>query len=228
MIDKAVITKEEIARGYDAILGRMGLDLDFYNRALNMPEKITGEVLDIGCGAGHLLQLMQTRAIEPVHFFGVDISPKLVESTRQKNPKSEVMVGDAESLAYPDKKFDLIFMTECLEHLLNFDKAISEANRVLKTGGRFVVTVPNRDWLQYDFYKPFMEANVHQPVDDHYFRVTELEELLNNNGFKILKIKGSDNLFYYGWKHKLEQVAAFFVPSLYKKMKRLIVLAEKA
>jgi ubiquinone/menaquinone biosynthesis C-methylase UbiE len=216
-------TKEEIAAGYDAIVDRIGIDNDFYTRVLDIQGKISGNVLDIGCGRGQLLTLAKTYADKDTKFFGLDISPKLVEIAQKSNPNAEVVVGDAEKLPYEDNKFDYVFMTECLEHLLDYQKALSEVSRVLKPEGVFVVTVPNRDWLQYDFYKPYIDKNEFQPVQDHYFTYQELRDLLKSCGFLIEKVKGTDNLFYYGWKHKFEQVAAFFYPKLHKKMKRLIV-----
>lgn len=221
------ITKEEIAKGYDSILDRMGLDTKFYSRVTSIQKNLYGNVLDLGCGTGNLLEILKNKAGKDVNFFGLDISPKLVEAAQKRNPEAKIVVGDAENLPYVDNTFDIVFMTECLEHLLNFKKALSEVNRVLKPGGKFIVTVPNRDWLQYDFYKPFMEKNVHQPVDDYYFRYDELRDLLTSSNFEIKDVKGSDNLFYYGWKHEIEQIIARIYPPLYKKMKRLILLCEK-
>ncbi|MBA3733323.1 class I SAM-dependent methyltransferase [Patescibacteria group bacterium] len=167
---------------------------------------------------------MVSKISEPrTEFYGLDISEKLCQIARQNNPEATIVKGDAENLPYADNTFDIVLMTETLEHMLDYSKAVKEVERVLKSRGVFIVTVPNRDWLQYDFYKPFIDKHRFQPVQDHYFRFTELTDLLESNNFRILKHKGSDNLFYYGWKHTIEQVGAFFLPFLYKKMKRLIV-----
>lgn len=218
------ITKEEISKGYDAIAERIhhGLDIKFYKRIVAIGGPYSGNVLDVGCGGGDLLRMIKDVSKPGTKFFGLDISEKLCEIARKNNPEAEIIIGDAENLPYSDNTFDFLFMTEALEHMLDHKKAVMEVGRVLKPGGIFIVTVPNRDWLQYDFYKPFIDKHRFQPVQDHYFRFMELVDLLNSSMFKVLKHKGSDNLFYYGWKHSLEQVAAFFMPFLYKRMKRLI------
>jgi ubiquinone/menaquinone biosynthesis C-methylase UbiE len=222
-----MITKQEIADGYDKVANKIPLEVTFYKRIKSLNPDLFGKVLDIGCGAGNLLKSLR-EGNENAKFHGIDISPKLVEMAKSNNPEADIIVGDAENMTYKSDEFDSIFMSEALEHMLDHKKSISEAFRVLKKGGKFVVTVPNRDWLQYDFYKPFIDKNEFQPVQDHYFCVNELKDILTTSGFKIKKIIGSDNLFYYGWKHDIiEQNIANFFPFLYTKMKRLIVLCVK-
>jgi len=215
------ITKEEIAEGYDKIVDKIGLAAEFYDEVLGFHKKYYGNILDIGCGRGFLLKKLEEKAGIGSRFFGLDISPKLCSIAKENNPNSEIMRGDAENLPFEDDFFDFVFMTEVLEHLLDYGKGLREARRVLKKNGVFIVSAPNRDWLQYDFYDKIRNKNL-QPVDDYYFRFEEIKSHLENNGFKVLNYRGLDNLFYYGKIHKLELFAAFFLPFLRKKMKRLL------
>lgn len=217
--------KQEIAAGYDAITEKIGLDTAFYDRCINMVHSCRGSVLDIGCGRGLLLKALRSK-FPNASYTGLDISERLCAISRENNPNAHIVCGDAEMLPFASDSFDTIFMTETLEHMLDYDKAVSELVRVLKVGGFCVVTVPNRDWASYDFYDNIRDKSL-QPIDDHYFRVREVQELLERHGLRITRIRGSDNLFYYGWKHSLEQIAAMFLPFLHKKMKRLIILSEK-
>ncbi len=218
------ITKEEISKGYDAVADKIhhGMTGKFYTRVVAMQSNYHGKILDIGCGGGSLIKKVSVIAQSGTQFFGLDISEKLCQIAREGNPNAQITKGDAENLPYVDNTFDIVLMTEALEHMLDYKKAVLEARRVLKPKGIFIVTVPNRDWLQYDFYKPYIDRHEFQPVQDHYFRFKEITSLLKDNGFKIVKYKGSDNLFYYGTIHTFEQIAAFFLPSLKKRMKRLI------
>lgn len=217
--------KEKIAAGYDAIIEQIGLDESFYERCLAMHRHYSGSILDIGCGRGLLLKKLHERAPD-LALTGIDISEKLCEISKKNVPTATIIRGDAEALPFPDESFDFIFMTEVLEHMLDYDKAVSELCRVLKLGGSCVITVPNRDWASYDFYDKIRNKQL-QPVDDHYFRFEEMRSLLEQHGLHLIAVKGSDNLYYYGWKHRLEQVAAFFLPFLHKKMKRLICKCTK-
>lgn len=202
----------------------MGLEGTFYARCIAMHEPYKGKVLDIGCGIGSLLQRIPRK--DSPALFGIDIAPRLCEAAQRNNPDADIRVGDAEHLPYESAIFDIVFMTEVLEHMLDYDAAVSELVRVLKTGGIAIITVPNRDWASYDFYDKIRNKKM-QPVDDHYFRFEEVRNLLEKHGLRILAYKGSDNLFYYGWKHRLELIAAFFLPFLHKKMKRLIFKCQK-
>lgn len=212
--------KERISKGYDEIVDDIGLDMKFYDRAIALHDRYHGSILDIGCGRGFLLQKLHAKAPD-AKLYGTDISQKLCQISKENNPYATIEQGDAEALPYPDSMFDFVFMTEALEHMLDYDQAVSEARRVLKPGGIFIVTVPNRDWAAYDFYDETRNKEM-QPVDDHYFRVEEIRSLLTRHAFKIAKYRGSDNLYYYAPYHKYEQLAAFFLPFLYLKMKRLL------
>ncbi len=215
------LTKEEIAKGYDAIVDKVGLEDRFYDDCIAMHPTYGGAILDIGCGRGLLLEKVRAVAVEGSVFSGIDISPELVRISKESNPVADIRVGDAEALPYPDNSFDVVFMTEVLEHMLDFKAALSEVRRVLKAGGIFIVSVPNRDWASYDFYDKIRNHSL-QPVDDHYFRFTEISDLLTEQSLTIKRYRGLDNLYYYGWKHKVEAAAAFVFPVLHKKMKRLV------
>ncbi len=214
------ISKQEISAGYDQITEKIGQSEDFYRRCLSLVPKIQGKILDAGCGRGLLLKKIYQKSKGDVELFGIDISQKLCDISKENNPYANIVKGDVESLPYTDDSFDIVFMTETLEHLLDYDKSIKEISRVLKVNGVFIVTVPNRDWLRYDFYNK--NRKKFQPVDDHYFSFKEVSNLLLSNNFKIEKYIGSDNLYYYDPIHKYERVLAVIFPFLHKKMKRLM------
>jgi SAM-dependent methyltransferase len=53
--------------------------------------------------------------------------------------------GDAYKLDYPDAHFDYVYSSHCLEHLTYAKQALREWHRALKTGGRLVLFLPDRD-----------------------------------------------------------------------------------
>jgi SAM-dependent methyltransferase len=96
-------------------------------------------VLDVGCNGGtlgiHLLGPKKCRVK------GVDVVPRLVEKAKKRGIFAEV--GEAEDLSrYEDNTFDCVLCCEVLEHLYDPIPAIREAYRVLKPGGRYIITVP--------------------------------------------------------------------------------------
>ncbi len=222
-IEKAIeggMNKTEVAKGYNAIaLGYKGKEKVFgmsnlYHKRIIGMSKYKGKILDVGCGSGNLLRLLKRGELH-----GIDISEEFCRVARQRVPRAAIRTGDVEYLPYTDNYFDYVFMTAVLEHMEDFSIALKEVQRVLKKGGTFVMSVPNRDWLRYDFYE--VRRKKFQPHDDHFFRYDEIHALLSKY-FTVDKYKGSDCLYYYGWKHRIEQVIAFFIPPLYKKMKQHI------
>lgn len=88
-------------------------------------------ILDLGCGEGELTQkLAETGA----HVFAIDASPSMVESTRARGIKAEVM--DARSLAF-DQEFDGVFTNAVLHWINPLESAVAAVAKALKPGGWF-------------------------------------------------------------------------------------------
>ncbi len=95
-------------------------------------------VLDIGCGTGEsLAALADTFSIEP---YGADISETILSIARSSHPEIPFFLCDAASLPFAAQSFDAVMM-ECV--LTLFDDpaaALREAVRVLKPGGRLIIS----------------------------------------------------------------------------------------
>ncbi len=103
-----------------------------------MPEM---SIADLGAGEGTFSQLLALRAKEVI---AVDNSEKMVQFGRELALKHKLKnlkfrVGDLESLPIEDGKVDLAFFSQSLHHAQHPDKAISEAARILKPGGRVAI-----------------------------------------------------------------------------------------
>ena len=94
------------------------------------------KVLEIGVGLGADHQRFAEAGAE---LYGIDLTERAVEHTRRRlalfGLSSELAVGDAECLDFPDESFDLIYSWGVLHHSPNTPKAIAEVYRVLKRGG---------------------------------------------------------------------------------------------
>ncbi len=103
------------------------------------------KVLEVGCGVGtDCLQF--ARAGADMH--AIDLTERGVEITRRRlalnGLSAKVHVGDAEALPFEDNLFDLVYSWGVLHHSPDTEKAVSEAHRVLKPKGRFVIMLYNR------------------------------------------------------------------------------------
>lgn len=97
-------------------------------------------VLEIGCGAGNLME-----AFNHGWILGVDLSYPLLNIANNKNyqTKHNLLQGYGEILPFRIKAFDKIYCSEVLEHVPEPKTICREAHRLLKKKGIFVISVPN-------------------------------------------------------------------------------------
>lgn len=112
-------------------------------------------ILDVGCGLG--LYVHQARAFSD-DVWGVDVDEeKVAEASRTL---ANILKAPAEALPFPDGSFDVVLSHEVLEHVGDDRRAVSEAWRVLKCGGRLVIFVPNR-WYPFETHGAFWGGRYH-------------------------------------------------------------------
>jgi ArsR family transcriptional regulator len=102
-----------------------------------------GDVLDIACGDGVLSELMtaQARSIT-----GVDISPTLIAAARERlkgDAHVTLIEADMHALPLEPGRFDHVFLMHALAYTRRPQDALREAARVLRPGGRLVVSALN-------------------------------------------------------------------------------------
>jgi ubiquinone/menaquinone biosynthesis C-methylase UbiE len=93
-------------------------------------------ILDIGCGDGVLLGLIGRGQL-----YGVDPDQDSLDFAAQKI-KAKLVRAKAEKLPFGNNFFNVVIATEIIEHLSKPEKLLAEANRVLKSGGRLIMTTP--------------------------------------------------------------------------------------
>ncbi len=119
------------------------------------------KVADIGCGEGALTRMM-TRHGATV--FGVECSDEQLARARAKKPAGNELYsqGVGEDLSFEDEKLDLVVFFNSLHHIAvdNQDKALAEASRVLKPGGRVYICEPVAEGEHFEMMRP-----VHDETD---------------------------------------------------------------
>ena len=121
------------------------------------------DVLDVAGGTGDISCRILTAGGKGTTTTLCDINPAMIAEGRTRARRQghlkrcRFSVGNAEALPFPDASFDAYTIAFGIRNVTHIDKALSEAQRVLKPGGRFLclefsqVTVPGMDAL-YDAY----------------------------------------------------------------------------
>jgi SAM-dependent methyltransferase len=101
-------------------------------------------VLDVASGSGYGSRMLLDAGAKSVT--GVDIDAEAVQyaSENYAAPGVSYAVGSAESLSLPDASFDVVVSFETIEHLKHPDLLVDEVRRVLKPGGIFICSTPDR------------------------------------------------------------------------------------
>jgi ubiquinone/menaquinone biosynthesis C-methylase UbiE len=170
------VNEKEITReAYNYIVHR--------RKPLEVVKEIGGKIVgDIGCGAGQNCIVLQAKLK-----ICLDFSGRQLREARKRG--CEYLVeADMEYLPFRDNVFDSLIYIASLHHLRNPNNAIKEAYRVLRIGGKILVTV----WLvKFPFKRNvYITSNINGKEVKRFYHLYlpwELRKNMEKNGFKTLK-----------------------------------------
>jgi len=113
-------------------------------------------LLDIGTGPGDFPQRLR-RAGHTGRLVGVDASPGMIAKAKSAALNIEFLQADAQSLPFPDESFDVVTARHMLYHVPDIPRALREAHRLLRPGGRFLAITNIHDNFG-DYRKALHEA----------------------------------------------------------------------
>ena len=102
----------------------------------------TDDVLDLGCGTGHLAQ--EIRVLTDGRVVGIDLSPEMIALAREAAPEGiEFVTGAAEELDMPGQ-FDAILCNSAFQWFKDEPRALANCFAALRPGGRMAMQAPAR------------------------------------------------------------------------------------
>ena len=135
-------------------------------------------VADIACGTGYGSRMLADAGARTIH--GMDISEEAVNLCIEQNNKSNLTysVANAQDLtAISDNEFDVVVSFETIEHLPDVEAYLDEISRILRPGGTYLVSTPDRRIVSTMYFFQSHPANHHHVRE---FTGRELIELLSN------------------------------------------------
>lgn len=163
---------------------RMKPSIDKINKVKKLNKN--SAALDIGCGYGPLLSILQKRGIR---VYGTETDKDKLKIARQKlhNKNLALRYVTDEILPFKDNFFDIVFLFDVIEHVNNPKLMMSEVKRILKKGG-----------VLYVEFTPFYSLVGHHlydytPFPIHYYKKeSEIKKIIYSK-----KVKGIFNKNYY-------------------------------
>lgn len=146
-------------------------------------------ILEVGCGDGAFTTEL---ARYSPFVTALDLSASQIEENRRRFPGISFAQHDvAEPLPFPDAAFDVAWCSEVLEHLFDPAFALREMHRVLRPGGRLLVTVPYHGGLKNVLIALFKWDEHFTPSNPHlrFFTPRTLSRITRAAGFEDLRVK---------------------------------------
>lgn len=146
-----------------------------------------GSVLEVGCGLGDLLAVL-----EGSRHVGIDLSPRMIELARERHPELDLRVADVERGPLPEGPFDAIVLSDAIGHFSDIQTALERLKGLLAPNGRIVVTYYNFLWEpvlkvaeRFGLKTPWPDAN--------WLSMGDIANLLSLSGFEVVR-RGTDIL----------------------------------
>ena len=140
-------------------------------------------IVDIGCGDGFHLDLLQHHGPKTWLLEGVDIDDRALASARRRS--LTVHRGRVEDLDLPERSFDAALMIQTVEHLPNPGAVLRAVARILTPGGRLFLVTDNTGSLDFTIAKRRHWGGYHFPRHWYLFNAGSLRLLARETGFEV-------------------------------------------
>jgi SAM-dependent methyltransferase len=153
-------------------------------------------VLDVGCGEGRFAAALLRAGAEVV---ALDAAAEAVRRALARHPELDARVADCEAgLGLADASFDVVWAGETIEHVADTAGCLSELRRVLRSGGRLLLSTPDHGpltRLRLGLARRAFEARF-DPRADHlrFYTRRALYDLLADFRFEDVEVLGASGL----------------------------------
>lgn len=168
------------------------------------PTKNGEKVCDIAGGVGIVASWMATQGYEVSL---VEFSDKAVAEAKRRGVQRifPLEIKGIHSLPFEDNYFDSIFFGDIIEHLFDAESVLLEMKRILKPGGKIVVSCPNIAYWRFrmlyvlDGSLERVDVAQQKPWEQEHIRfynIKILQEFFKKLGFEFVKFKGVNDIWH--------------------------------
>lgn len=160
--------------------------------------------LDIGCGDGRFLKVMENYGVEKAQNYGLELDPNIVKPLADEG--YQVLcerVEDTDKI--PARNFDLVTMFHVIEHVDDPGVVIKRVADWLSDDGIFAIETPNIDSLDKRIFEDHYWGGYHIPRHWNLFNAHTLTQLLEQNGLRVVDIsyQTGHSFWMYSFHHWL-------------------------
>ena len=134
-------------------------------------DHMNGVMLDFGCGEKPYREFFNVEK-----YIGLDVAKSGHDHTRETID----VFYDGTTIPFESEYFDSALSSEVFEHIFNINEILREIHRVMKTGGKLLITVPfvwDEHETPYDFFR-YTSFGIKRLLEEHGFEVISLEKNL--------------------------------------------------
>lgn len=137
------------------------------------------DVIDVGCHTGYLLKMIKNYNPK-INCYGIDINDGVFTPIVEG---CDLRKADVRNMPFNNESFDILFVTDVLEHVEEIETAINEIKRVLKKGGSAILSGPTETWF-YRFCRFLWLGKMH--YSGHKHTIYDIERIFEKNSFKLI------------------------------------------
>jgi len=178
---KIKATAVRIARALPRLLAGRLLLSNLYAFA---PAGANSSVLDVGCGDGSALRAL--KALGFARLYGTEMDARR-RSTLERHGIEVIVTSDITTASLSEASFDVVRLSHVLEHVSNPFETIGQSRKLLKSGGKLLVAVPNFDSPARRVFGRYF-CGLQLPTHLYHFNKSNLGQLLTTHDFVVRKL----------------------------------------